>query len=218
MPTVAELPQVAAEIDDPEDDLARDGEPIFEHRLRISVPIYHQMIELGMLGESPSCELIEGVIVAKMPKNPPHVLASVLVNDLFHPQLPLGFFLSFADPITILDRDSEPEPDVKIVRGTPREVARRRITPADCALVIEISDSTYRMDRLSKWVTYAGAGVPIYWIIDLKRGRLEIYSVPKGSGEDAHYAEGRILGPDDEVPLVLDGREVARFFVRDILP
>ena len=78
--------------------------------------------------------------------------------------------------------------------------------------------TSYAYDRFSKWVTYAGARVPIYWIVDLGRRRLEIHSEPAGQGETAYYGLTQILGQDDEVALVLDGREIARFTVREILP
>src|SRR4051812_37751961 len=99
MSTVVETPEVDVEID--EDDPSREGEPIFENRLPLTVSTYHRMVELGLLGEDPSCELIEGVIVAKMPKNPPHVLVSMLINALFHRLVPPGFAISLAHPVTI---------------------------------------------------------------------------------------------------------------------
>ena len=61
-------------------------------------------------------------------------------------------------------------------------------------------------------------GIPIYWIVDLNRGRLEVHSEPMGQGDAAVYTRTQILGPDDEVSLILDGREVARFAAREILP
>jgi Uma2 family endonuclease len=210
MSTVTQIPQLAVEAD--------FGEPIFEHRQRITVDQYHRMSELGLLGEDPRCELIEGVIVAKMSKNPPHILSSDLIDALFHRILPAGFFVSMANPLTLAERDSEPEPDAQVFRGSPRDYKGRRRTQRDSALVIEISDSTYRIDRYRKWVTYAAVGVPFYWIVDVKRNRLEVHSAPKGLGDEACYSRTEIFGPDDEVALILDGAEVARFLVREILP
>ncbi|HKI20980.1 MAG TPA: Uma2 family endonuclease, partial [Isosphaeraceae bacterium] len=108
--------------------------------------------------------------------------------------------------------------DAMVLRGRLSDYAGRRRTPADAALIIEVADTSYRYDRFDKWVTYAGAGVPIYWILDLNRGRLEVHTEPSGQGETASYACTQIFGPDDEVPLILDGREVARFAAREILP
>jgi Uma2 family endonuclease len=105
-----------------------------------------------------------------------------------------------------------------VIRGAIRDYTGRRRTPADAALVIEVAEASYRTDRYTKYAIYAAARVPIYWIVDLNRNRLEVHTEPRGEGETAHYAQLRLLDPNDEVPLVLDGREVARFAVRDILP
>ena len=105
-----------------------------------------------------------------------------------------------------------------IVRGNIRDYTSRRRTPADAALVIEVAHTSYAYDHFVKWVTYAGARVPIYWIVDIDRQRLEIHSEPAGQGETAYYGLTQILGQDHDVALVLDGREIARFAVREILP
>jgi Uma2 family endonuclease len=191
---------------------------LFDVRHRITVAEYHQMIEAGTFGPEPRVELLEGVIVDKMTKNPPHNVACDLVQHLMSRLLPAGYFASMSTSMTIMDRDGEPEPDAMILRGSPRDYAGRRRAPADAALIAEVSDTSYQYDRFAKWVIYASAGVPIYWIVDLNRGRLEIHSEPVGQGEAAYYTRTQILGPDDEVLLILDGREVARFAVREILP
>ncbi len=67
-------------------------------------------------------------------------------------------------------------------------------------------------------MTYAASRVPIYWILDLNRRRLEVHTEPEGEGLAATYARTQFYGPDDEVSLVLDGREIARFLVKEILP
>lgn len=206
---------MASVIEDQETD--RD-EPLLAQRRRITVEEYHLMGDLGLLGEGRRCELIEGVIVDKMTKNPPHVLATDLIGEIFHRLVPIGFFVSMGNPLTVVERDSEPEPDAQILRGSPRDFLNRRRTQRDAALVVEVADSSYRIDRKSKWSTYAAAGVPIYWLLDLNRRRLEVHTGPIGDGRTGRYETTQLLGPDDEATIVLDGREVARFFVRDILP
>lgn len=216
MSTVAERP--AAEVAAEDLDHLDIGEPLFEQRERITVAQYHRMIELGIYDSDSRVELIEGVIVAKMGKNEPHMTSTDMVQIVLTSFLPPGFFLTMGNPLTIVERDSEPEPDAQIFRGHPRDYRGRRRTQRDAALVVEVSDSSYRMDRYRKWVTYAGAGVRIYWIVDVNRNRLEVHTDPTGSGPEARYATTQVLGPDDEVGLILDDREVARFAVREILP
>jgi Uma2 family endonuclease len=193
---------------------------LFDFRHRITVEEYHRMIEAGTFGPELQVELLEGVIVDKMTKKPPHVLATDLLDELLHQLLPRGsgYCISMGNPVTIEDRDGEPEPDVTVLRGNLRDYADRRRTPADAALIIEVADTSYDYDRFDKWVTYAAAGVPVYWILDLNRRRLEVHTEPAGQGAAASYARTQFYGPDEEVSLVLDGREVARLAVREILP
>ncbi len=197
---------------------AIDAVSLFDLRHRVTVAEYHRMAEAGVFGPEPRFELLEGVIVEKMTKNPPHVISTDLIDELLHRIVPGGYFVSMGNPITIEESDSEPEPDAMVVRGRIRDFAGKRRTPADAMLVIEVSDSSYHFDRGPKWVAYAGAGVPFYWIVDLNRNRLEVHSEPTGRGDSARYAHTRLYGPEEEVPFVLDGREIARFAAREILP
>jgi Uma2 family endonuclease len=178
------------------------------------------MMDAGVFGPEPRVELLEGVIVNKMTKKPPHVLATDLLEELLHHLLPrgCGYSISMGNPVTIEDRDGEPEPDAMVLRGKLRDYTGRRRTPADAVLVAEVSQTSYNYDRYDKWVTYAAARVPIYWILDLNTRRLEVHTEPTGDGLAATYARTQIYGPDDEVPLILDGREIARFPVKEILP
>jgi Uma2 family endonuclease len=193
---------------------------LLDFRHRITVEEYHRMTDAGVFGPEPRVELLEGVLIDKMTKNPPHILATDLLGEFLHHLLPRGsgYCISMGNPVTIEDRDGEPEPNAMILRGSLRDYTGRRRTPADASLVIEVANTSYNYDRYNKWVTYAGARVPIYWIVDLGRRRLEIHSEPAGQGETAYYGLTQILGQDDEVALVLDGREIARFAVREILP
>jgi len=192
--------------------------PLFERAYRLSVDQYHRMGEAGILGPDDRVELLEGLLVVKMSKNPGHILATDLFEDLLHRLVPAGFFTSMGNPVTIEVRNSEPEPDAQVVRGNPRDYTGRRRGPQDSALVVEVADSSYATDRRSKLAIYAAARVPIYLLLDLNGRRLEAFSDPIGEGQAATYQTHRIYGPDEEVPLILDGREVARFFVRDVLP
>jgi Uma2 family endonuclease len=198
----------------------RTQSALFDVRHRITVEEYHRMAEAGIFGPESRVELLEGVIVDKMTKKTPHVHATDLLDDLLHHFLPRGsdYFASMGNPVTIEDRDGEPEPDAMVLRGRLSDYAGRRRTPTDAALVIEVSDTSYRYDRFDKWVTYAGAGVLIYWILDLNRSRLEVHTEPSGQGETASYTRTQVFSPDDEVSLILDGREVARFAASEILP
>ncbi|CAN5894146.1 Uma2 family endonuclease [soil metagenome] len=195
-----------------------DPRSLHDYRHRITVEEFHRMAELGVFGAEPRVELLEGVIVDKMTKNPPHVIATDLIQEMFGRLLPVGYFASMGNPVSIEERDSEPEPDVQVIRGRPRDSLGRRRTQADAALVIEVSDTSYAFDRYQKSKIYAAARVPVYWILDLNRRRLEVHTDPISEGAEAIFRAFQIYLESEEAPLILDGREVARFALKDILP
>src|SRR4051812_36814523 len=136
----------------------------FDGVWRLSVDQYHAMIRAGILTEDDPAELLEGVLVQKMPKNPAHVLAKLLLVEALRKILPAGWFVNDQDPVTT--RDSEPEPDVAVSRGSPRDYPTRHPGPKDTPLVVEIADSSLRRDRGLKKRLYARARIPEYWIVN----------------------------------------------------
>ena len=191
---------------------------LFDVRRRVTVEEFHRMIDAGVFGDEPRLELIEGVIVEKMGKKPPHIHATDLIQYLLIRSVPAGFFFSMSNPLTIEEHQSEPEPDAMVIRGLLKDFADRSRTPRDAALVVEVSDTSYAFDRKRKLAVYADAGVPVYWVLDLNGRRLEVFNDPIGEGAEATYRVAQIYLETDDAPLVLDGVEVARFAVKDILP
>src|SRR5947209_7884549 len=90
---------------------------------QLSVGQYHQMIQTGILTDDDPVELLEGWLVTKMPKNPPHRLTTQLTREALAPLLPAGYYVDDQEPMTT--DESEPEPDVMIVRGTRRNYRDR---------------------------------------------------------------------------------------------
>ncbi len=76
----------------------------------------------------------------------------------------------------------------------------------------------YPFDRGIKWHGYAAAGVPVYWIVDLTRRSVEVYTDPTGQGETAEYHGFKSYGEGDRVPVVIEGQELGTIAVKDILP
>jgi hypothetical protein len=189
-------------------------DPLFARRHRITVEEYHRMADAGIFGPEPRFELIEGVIVEKMTKNPPHTLATQQLETILHRIVPAGWFVTAGNPVRIPALDTEPEPDLQVVRGQPRDHQGRH-EPRDVGLLIEVSDTSYTYDRHTKWPIYATARIACYWILDLNRRVLEVHTDPTPQG---WYGSSRTLGPDDAAAIELDGHEVGRVAVRDILP
>ena len=117
-----------------------------------------------------------------------------------------------------IGNDGMPEPDVTVVRGTTRDYKGRSPAARDVALVVEVSDSSLAVDSGEVKAAYAREAIPIYWIGNLPKQRIEVYTEPSGPAAAPSYRDHRSYGPDDEVPVVLDGREVGRIAVRDVLP
>jgi Uma2 family endonuclease len=82
-------------------------------------------------------------------------------------QLPIG-----------IPPNSVPEPDGAIVAGTEDEYREQRPSAADVTCVIEVSDSSLQVDRLTKQRIYADAGIPQYVIINLRDRAVEVYTEP----------------------------------------
>jgi Uma2 family endonuclease len=184
---------------------------------RFTVDEYHQMIQTGILGDDDDDELLEGWIVPKMPRNPPHdAMISIIMMDVLTPRLPAGLHCRGQSAITT--SDSEPEPDIAVVRGPKRHYLVRHPGPADMALVVEVADSSLPRDRSLKAQIYARASVPVYWIVNLVDHQLEVYTDPTGPDASPTYRARQDYRSGDMVPFVVDGRELGPIPAQDLLP
>ena len=104
------------------------------------------------------------------------------------------------------------------MKGSPRDRSGRHPFANEIGLLIEVADSSLNRDRTTKARLYARASIPVYWIVNLAEGRLEILSQPTGPSDEPAYQQTDVHGPDESAPLFLDGREAARVSVRDLLP
>ncbi|XWK89718.1 MAG: Uma2 family endonuclease [Phormidium sp.] len=183
---------------------------------RLSVDRYHSMIENGILTDEDPVELLEGWLVFKMPKNPPHRAATRIVRMAIESILPSGWYVDSQEAIALFD--SEPEPDVVVVRGDTRQYLDRHPGAEDIALVVEVCDTTLQRDRSLKKRIYARAGIPIYWIVNLLDRQIEEYTQPFGEGEDADYATQQNYGLQDSLPLEIEGFEIGILSANSLLP
>ena len=192
--------------------------PFFSGRgARLSVAKYEAMVASGVLTKRDRVELIEGYLVQKMTKYPPHSVTTGVCEDAIERELPSGWHTRQEQPVRIPDRDSEPEPDVSVARGKRTDYLQLHPGPKDLALVVEVALSTVEDDRAMA-LTYGGGGIPAYWLINIPDRQVEVYSEPSGSVGPIGYRRCEVLRPGDLVPLIIDGREVARIPVVDLLP
>jgi Uma2 family endonuclease len=183
---------------------------------RFTVDEYHRLIEMGFLTEDDNLELLEGYLVHKMTRNPPH-------DGTLHQALkrltrlaPPGWDVRVQSAVTLTD--SEPEPDLAVIREDPSQYMNRHPSAADVGLVVEVSDSTLPGDRADKGRIYSRAGIPCYWIINLADRQVEVYTSPSGPTAAPAYARRQEYRVGDAVPLTLDGAAIASLPVQDLLP
>jgi Uma2 family endonuclease len=182
---------------------------------RFTVEQYHAMIAAGIFRGDDRCELLEGWIIDKMTHNPPHDCCILLAQTFLLSKLPSDWVLRIQSSITLAT--SEPEPDLLIARGPIRRYSQSHPTPKETGLLIEVADSTLAIDREFKSLVYANAHVEVYWIINLTDRQIEVFTDPKG-GKSPSYRQQREYSASQSVPLLLDGHEIARIPVNELLP
>ncbi len=183
---------------------------------RLTVAQYEAMARAGILTEDDPVELLEGWLVQKMTKHPPHIAATRLLLHALGALLPPGWMVDAQNPVATTD--SEPEPDLMVIRGTPRDYKDRLAGPQDVALIVEVADTSLRQDRGTKKRLYARAGFSIYWIVNLVEGQIEVYTEPSGPRRRPDYRRRQDYRLSDEISVVLEGVEVGRIPVQEILP
>lgn len=170
---------------------------------------YYRMAEAGILRPEDRVELIDGEILTMAPQKSPHATAMQLAQEALREAFGAGFVVRPQLPL-VLDELNEPEPDLAVVRGEPRDY--RDAHPTTALLVVEVAESSLGFDRGVKSRLYAHAGIPEYWIVDLAGGALEVLRSPAG-GE---YRERRVLHHGASIaPLARPDTPIA---VADLLP
>lgn len=203
---------------EPEATPATEAGPVTFAPFLLSADRYRRMIEAGIVGNDEPIFLWNGRLVEKMSKGRPHSIAMVELMAVLVRIVPEGWYVRPEQPIR-LDNTSMPEPDLSIARGRSRDHIAVDVGPGDLTLVMEISDSSLRSDSQIKYEAYAAQAIPCYWVVNLPHGRIEVYTDPTGPAEQpARYQTRRDYGPGDEISVVLDGNEVGRLAVREILP
>ena len=183
---------------------------------RISVEQYHDMIRAGILTSDDPIELLEGWLVRKMAKNPPHVVACELLNAVLQLLLASGWFIKREAPLSLLD--SEPEPDLAIVRGRSRDYSERHPTAKDVGVVIEVADSSRDRDLNLKKRIYARSGITEYWVVNLPSEQIEVFSDPTSSAKTPSYRSHRVYTAKQKLTFVLGGKKLGTLLVADVLP
>ncbi|MCC5813582.1 MAG: Uma2 family endonuclease [Leptospira sp.] len=166
---------------------------------RFSREDYYRMRDQGLL--SRRTELIEGVLVDKITISPKHSYIVTQLRAWLSENLPQAFLIREEKPISI--GNSEPEPDISVVRGSMEDY--RDAHPTTAEWVIEVAISSLSLD-LGKRKIYAQAGIPYYWIIDPEDNRVLVFENPEGEA----YTKESIYGKDDDIAIPFVQRKSIR--------
>ena len=141
------------------------------------------MGEIGLF-DAKRMQLIRGQVIDMSPMKSRHATGIILTAETLRPILGSQASIRQQLPLALTEH-SEPEPDVAVVSGSPRDYAHEH--PATALLVVEVSDSTLTFDRQTKSLLYAQAGIPEYWILNLIDNALEIYRDPQPEGYQSKH-------------------------------
>ena len=145
----------------------------------VTVDEYYLMAEVGVLAPDARVELIEGEIIDMAPQKSRHASAVGKLMRRLVKAAGEQALVACQVPLR-LSPQSEPEPDLMLLRPRKDEYAESHPTSSDVFLLIEVADSSARYDREIKVPLYARHGVAEVWVIDLDAGRVRFYRQPQG--------------------------------------
>jgi Uma2 family endonuclease len=142
---------------------------------------YHQLIEKGVFHPEERVELIAGQIIQMSAKGTAHTAALGRTDRLLQNQLRDRAWIRIQDPIQLND-NSEPEPDVSVVRFDPLDYSTHHPRAAEVYLIIEVADTSLTYDTQVKAQLYADSGIADYWVLDVSDRRLIVFREPNLQG------------------------------------
>ena len=143
-------------------------------------------------------ELLRGEVYQTSPIGPKHVYAVMRMDHRLREALGAKAVVAVQSPLR-LSEDSEPEPDLMVLRPPLDRYREKLPAPEDVLLLIEVADTSLEFDREVKLPLYAEAGIPEVWLVNLKEDLLEAHRAPRGG----RYREIRLLSPEEEASPAL---------------
>lgn len=183
---------------------------------RFSRTEYERLVELGVFQPGEPIELIGGDLIVAEPQGALHYAAIRKTARALEAAFGPGWDVRTQGPIG-LDDDSEPEPDVAVVPGSPDDYSRAH--PSSPALTVEVAESSLAIDRHHKGSLYARAGLADYWVLNLVDSVVEVYREPAPDPTTPfgwRYARAEVLDASARVtPLAAPGSSIP---VSQLLP
>lgn len=138
-----------------------------------SLDDYHQMIETGILDDR-AVELINGEIVEMSPEGVSHSFYCRETVKYLRLMLGERAEVSEAHPI-VLPNNSEPEPDIAILKTPYTLYKNRHPISSDIFWLIELANATLVKDLGVKKDLYARSGILEYWVMNLQTSALVVF-------------------------------------------
>ena len=174
-------------------------------RHRFTVAEYYAMADAGVLSENERVELLDGDLIVMPPIGDWHAASVNLFTNTLPAQLQGRAIVSIQNP-TRLDDNSEPQPDVMLLRWRDDFYHSGHPGPGDVLLLIEVADTTVEYDRNEKLPLYARAGITEVWLVIRTGRRIESYTQPvEGQYTAVRYANvGESIAPQAFPDIVLE--------------
>ncbi|MEA5617076.1 Uma2 family endonuclease [Cronbergia sp. UHCC 0137] len=150
-----------------------------------TVEDYHKMAQAGIFEPDERVELLEGKIIWMIAKGTAHTSAVGRTYKILENRVGNRAWISIQDSITLNDR-SEPEPDIAVVKIDPLDYADHHPTPSEVYLIIEVANSSLKLDTETKAKAYSQAGIKDYWVLDVVKRELHIFRNPTETGYHSH--------------------------------
>lgn len=191
--------------------------PPLDEVYRYTKEQYLQLRDSGILGDAEeNLEFVEGLLLPKMSRKPPHDSTLDLLEYLIRKLLPEDWFVRTQRAVD-LDR-GQPEPDIAVVLGPAGRYVAHHPSPEEIAFLVEISDTTLARDRSIKLMGYSRNGITEYWIVNLVDRVVEVYTQP-ATRDDGNpiYALRKDYRTGQTIPVIVQGQEIGHLPIDSFL-
>jgi Putative restriction endonuclease len=188
----------------------------FDPDFRFTVAQYQKMIAEGIISADARVELLNGKVVNKMARNPPHDTSLSLTQHELEAALSAEWYLRVQMAV-VLGKTGQPEPDIAVVLAPIKRYFKQHPVLKDIGMLVEVADSSLLQDRREKAPIYAAGRIPWFWIVNVADKIVEVYSDPKG-GASPEYRMHQDYEVGEKVPVVLNGKTVGHVEVSKLFP
>lgn len=178
----------------------------------LTVDLFARMVESGLIPRDRRVFLCEGRLYEKMARTKAHGSVGAAVTRAIVRRLSDDWSL-WPESTLVLDSTNAPLPDFAVIRSgnlIGRAAPDRYPGPGDVGLLIEIAVTSLRDDLTTGLERYARSSIPFYWVVDVPGRRILAHAEPRVADGRGEYARVETFRAGQSIPLILDGREVAR--------